>query len=304
MTTLTDMDAAISIQGLTKNYGRRMALRDLSLELSPGEIFGFLGPNGAGKSTTIRLLLDFIRPTAGRATVLGFDCSRQSVEVHRRTGYLPGELHLFPSMTGRGHAELIASLRGMSHLGRAGELADVLDLDLSREVRAYSKGNRQKLGLLLALMSRPAVLLLDEPTSGLDPIVQHTVWDLIREDAGNGTTVFFSSHVMGEVEEVCDRVGVLRAGTLVAVEPTAAWRAHQKRRVEVSFAGPAPGPETFLNVAGVREVERDHSHLEFEIDGEMDGLLKTLARSHVVDLRTHQPTLEELLLGYYRVEDA
>lgn len=293
------MEPAILTAGLSKTYEATMALDGLNLRVERGEIFGFLGPNGAGKSTTIRLLLDLIRPTAGRASVLGMDCQRQSVAVRASTGYLPGDLRLYPGLRGREMAGLMAGLRKTPiDRGFVLGVAERLDLDLEKPAGSLSKGNRQKLGLLLALVARPPVLLLDEPTSGLDPIVQHKVWEILREEAGRGTAVFFSSHVMSEVDQVCERVGILRAGKLVAVEPVAGLKARQFRHVEVSFADGTPPADAF-KLPGVREIRRERSTAEFEVAGEIDGLLKALAPYHVADLRTQQPSLDEILLGFY-----
>ncbi len=294
------MEPAILTEGLSKSYGDTIALGGLDLRVERGEIFGFLGPNGAGKSTTIRLLLDLIRPTAGRALVLGMDCQRQSVAVRARTGYLPGDLRLYPALRGREMVDLMAGLRKAPVDRRfVLGLAEKLGLDLEKPAGSLSKGNRQKLGIVLALVGRPPMLLLDEPTSGLDPIVQHTVWGILREEAQRGTAVFFSSHVMSEVDQVCERVGILRAGRLVAVEPVAGLKARQVLHVEVSFADATPPPDAF-NLPGVREIRRERLVAEFEVAGEIDGLLKALAPFHVVDLRTQQPALDEILLGYYQ----
>jgi len=293
-------NTAIRTEQLTKSYGTVRALNDLTLEVMQGEIFGFLGPNGAGKTTAIRLLLDLIRPTAGHAEVLGFDCQRQSHEVRARVGYLPGELRLYPNLTGNETVALISGLRGHAVEDEiiAG-LAERLSLDLGQRVGAYSKGNRQKLGLVLALLDRAPLLLLDEPTSGLDPVIQHEVWNLLREEAQLGTAVFFSSHVMSEVEQVCERVAILRRGNLVEVASVVALRGEAVRHVEVTFAAPAPNADAF-RAPGVREIRREHSTLEFEVTGEIGPLLRALAPLAVVDLRTEQPTLEEALLRFYR----
>ncbi len=292
-------EPAILTEGLTKDYGTLRALDGLSLRVEQGEVFGFLGPNGAGKTTTIRLLLDLIRPTAGRASILGVDCQRRSREARALTGYLPGDLRLYDNLRGREIVALFAGLRGDQvdpvHVAR---LAERLDLDLSHRAGTYSKGNRQKLGLLLALMHRPPVLILDEPTSGLDPIVQHTVWELLREEAARGTTVFFSSHVISEVERICERVGILRAGRLVAVEPVARLLGRSLHRLEVTFAEPPP-PGAF-DLPQVTELERRNATVWLQTAGGLDPLIKALARYRVVDLRTEQPGLEEIILTYYQ----
>jgi len=298
--TFTAVEPAILTEGLSKSYDGMLALDALDLRVEPGEIFGFLGPNGAGKTTTIRLLLDLIRPSAGRASVLGMDCQRQSEAVREAIGYLPGDVRLYPGFRGRELVDLISGLRE-SAIDRdyVLSLATRLELDLEKHVGALSKGNRQKLGLVLALLGRPPVLLLDEPTSGLDPIAQRVVWDILREACERGTAVFFSSHVMSEVDQVCERVGILRAGRLVVIESVAEMKAHQLRHVEVSFSDGVPAAEAF-KLPGVRELRRDRATLEFEVSGGVGPLLRALAPYQVVDLRTAQPTLDELLLTYYQ----
>ena len=295
-----DSTPAILTRGLSKDYGKLLALNAMDLRVEQGEIFGFLGPNGAGKTTAIRLLLDLIRPTGGSAAILGMDCQRESTAVRAVTGYLPGDVRTYSNLSGRQTVELIGGMRpGGVDWREVGELAGDLALDLDRRAGTYSKGNRQKLGIVLAMLGNPRVLLLDEPTSGLDPIVQHVFWDILRRQAARGTTVFFSSHVISEVDEVCQRVGILRQGRLVAVQPVAAMKGRSVRHVEVSFDS-APPPASEFAVDGIRELRRDGATLEFEVAGEIDPLLKALARYHVIDLRTAQPTLDEILLRYYR----
>lgn len=297
------MDGVIQIEGLSKSYGARLALNNLHLTVNRGEIFGFLGPNGAGKSTTIRLLLDLIRPSAGRASILGFDCQTESHLTRAQTGYLPGELRLYEKRTGHEIVSMIAGLRGETNSPpHARELADALDVDLSLRLGTLSKGNRQKIGLLLAMMSRPDVLLLDEPTSGLDPIMQQVVWDLLRAEADRGVTVFFSSHVMGEVEEICERVAMLREGELIAVEPIGEMKGRAARQLEITLA--IPVPEEAFRVPGARELDRRHTTITLEVASAatLDAVIKEAARYPIVDLRTEQPSLEETLLTYYRGE--
>ncbi len=294
------VEAAILTEGLSKSYDGTLALDGLDLRIERGEIFGFLGPNGAGKTTTIRLLLDLIRPTAGRASVLGMDCQHQSEHVRAATGYLPGDVRLYPGLRGRELVDLIAGLRkGPVDREYIRSVAERLQLDLEKHAGSLSKGNRQKLGIVLALLARPPVLLLDEPTSGLDPLGQRVVWEILREECDRGCAVFFSSHVMSEVDQVCERVGILRAGKLVAVQPVAALKAHQLRHVEVSFADGVPPAESF-RLPGLRELRRDHATLEFEVSGEIGPLLQALAPYRVLDLKTEQPTLDEVLLAYYQ----
>lgn len=297
------MDAAILVEGLTKDFGGKRALADLDLKVQQGEIFGFLGPNGAGKTTTIRLLLDLIRPTSGRATIAGRDCQRESQEVRSLVGYLPGDLRLYPRLTGHDMVDLIAGLRTQSvdrqyirHLG------EQFDLDLHGHIGTYSKGMRQKLGLLLALLARPPVLVLDEPTSGLDPWVQHIVWEVLLQEASSGTTVFFSSHVLHEVQHVCSRVGLLRAGHLIAVEPVVDLLERTTRRLEVTFSEDVP--EGVFRLPNVREVEREDHTVRFDLTGDADDLVKELAQFHVTDLRSEQLDLDDVLLPYFGTEPA
>jgi ABC-2 type transport system ATP-binding protein len=300
--TLRSVIAAIETHDLTRDFGTLRALDSLTLQVEQGEIFGFLGPNGAGKSTAIRLLLDLIRPTRGRASVLGHDCQSASMEVRRQVGFLPGDVRLYPNLSGRQMLEHFASLREVGvEESRALELADRLELRLDVKSSAYSKGNRQKLGLVLALMGAPRVLILDEPSSGLDPLIQHELWDLLHERAREGVTVFFSSHVMSEVELVCERVGILREGKLAAVDTVADMKVRAVRQIVVRFEGSAPPPEHFA-IDGVHELRRDSDLVEFEVEGAIDSLVKAIAEHRVVDLQTEQPTLEELLMTYYARE--
>jgi ABC-2 type transport system ATP-binding protein len=289
---------AFELRSLTRDYGSLRALDDVSLSVFPGEVFGFLGPNGAGKSTAIRILFDLIRPTAGSAHVLGLDCQRDSVAARTRMGYLPGELNLYDGLTGRQTIDYFASLRNMpAGDGFVDVLIRRLGLDTSRVVSSYSKGNRQKLGLVLAMMHRPDVLVLDEPTSGLDPLVQEEVASLLAEFAAEGRTIFFSSHVLSEVERMCHRVAFLRAGKLVAVEAVSALKGRSLHMVEVTFAGPVP-PTDFA-IDGVTVVQSQGQTLHLEVRNNLDAALKAIARHRVVDLRTEQPSLEQVFRVYY-----
>jgi len=289
---------AISSSGLTKSYGRHRGIVDLDLAVLSGEIFGYLGPNGAGKTTTIRLLLDYIRPTRGSVSVLGLGSHEQSREIRRRVGYLPGELRLYNSLSGRELISYFASLRGGVAWARVDELARRLDCDLTREIRTLSSGNRQKLGLIQAFMSDPELLILDEPTNGLDPLVQHTFYDLVREARAAGRTVFLSSHVLPEVERVCDRVGILREGRLVAVERIADLRAREIRKLEIEF-GTAIDPHAFAEVTGIRDAAFENDTLRCTIVGSMDPVLKAANRYEIRALSSVEPSLEEVFLAYY-----
>jgi len=289
----------IETEGLTKYYGRSRGIIDVHLRVERGEIFGFLGPNGAGKTTTIRLLLDLIRPTRGHARVLGLDPQRDGVEVRRRVGYLPGELALYPDLTGQQVLEYASHLRnGVPHK-EITRLADRLDADLKRPIRTLSHGNRQKIGLIMAMMHRPELLILDEPTTGLDPLMQQVLYELLEEVRQDGRTVFFSSHILPEVERLCDRVGILREGRLVAVETVAGLKGVAVRRMDLVFDGPVD-PEPFRAIPGVREVSAAGSTLHVAVQGSLDPLIKAAARHTLLNIITYEPNLEEAFLAFYR----
>jgi ABC-2 type transport system ATP-binding protein len=295
------VSAAVETSRLTKYYGDQRGIEDLDLRIEGGEVFGFLGPNGAGKTTTIRLLLDLIRPTGGSARVAGFDTRTESVEVRRRAGYLPGELRLAAHYTGLGFLSYLGRLRGGVDRARIEELAGRLELDLRRRIGTLSKGNKQKVGIVAAFMHDPEVLILDEPTSGLDPLRQQDVNALIREAASRGRTVLLSSHELDQVEHVAGRVGIVRAGRLVAVESMAALRERALRRVEVHFEAPVQ-PEAVEPVraaAGVREWALEDGVLRLQVEGSMDALVKELARLPVRTLTSETPELDEIFLSYY-----
>jgi ABC-2 type transport system ATP-binding protein len=291
---------AIEMRGVVKDYGRTHALRGIDLTVDAGRIFGFLGPNGAGKTTAIRLLLDLIRPNAGTARVLGFDSQRQSIDVRRRVGYMPGDLRLYDNMVGSDFLDLIDSFRPEKRDVRfRAELLERLGLDTSRRIRALSKGNRQKLGIVQAMMHRPEVLILDEPTSGLDPLVQEEVAKLLEDAVRDGRTVFFSSHVLPEVERLSQSVAIIREGLIVAVEDIAKLKARSVHVLEVTFAS-APPADLFA-LPGVRELRRDGNMVHLQARDGIDAVIKAMAGSgcKVVDLRTEQPSLEDVFLAYY-----
>ena len=294
---------AIVTQGLTKHYGEVKALVDLTITVERGEVFGFLGPNGAGKTTTIRTLLDEIRPTAGQAWILGLDCRRDSVEIRNHLGYLPGDLALYPNMTGHDMLRYFANLRGGVDWSYVNELAERLDSDLDRKLDDLSSGNRQKVGLIQALMNKPTVLIMDEPSAGLDPIMQRELQTIIREVAAEGRTVFLSSHALGEVQRVADRVGIIRHGHLVALETIAGLRAKALRRIEFTF-DVVPDPAPFQSVAGVRNIKVDNHQLVLSYDGKMKSLLDAVGDDNsLVDISTEDADLDEIFLTYYRDED-
>jgi ABC-2 type transport system ATP-binding protein len=297
-------ETTIHTEGLTKHYGSLEALVGLDLDVRAGEVFGFLGPNGAGKTTTIRTVLDEIRPTAGSATILGMDTHRRSVEIRRHIGYVPGDLAMYPNLTGRDTITYFANLRGGVDWSYVDELADRLDADLGKKVGDLSSGNRQKVGLIQAFMNRPEVLIMDEPSSGLDPLMQREFQALVREVAADGRTVFLSSHTLSEVQRVADRVGIIRRGVLVAVETVADLRSKGLRRISFEFAEPVEAG-VFHDVPGVRGVEVSDHHAFVTFDGTIDALLTTIAgRYDVVDIVTHEADLEEVFLTYYRDEEA
>jgi ABC-2 type transport system ATP-binding protein len=292
---------AIQTEALVKRYGRSgtTALKGLDLTVMPGEVFGFLGPNGAGKSTTIRILLDLIRPTAGSVRVLGVD-PRSSHDLRRKIGYLAGDFVVGGRQTGRDLLTYLGDLRGGVPAQRITELASTWDLDLTKRIGSLSKGNRQKLGVIQAFMHRPPLLILDEPTSGLDPFLQQQFVELVREATGNGQTVFMSSHVMSEVQQTCDRVGIIRAGAMVAIEQIDDLRKRALRKIEVHFDSDAPA----LAAAGVSDVVVDGKVLRCKLSGDADALVKALAHHHVVDLISEEPELEELFFTYYQHGEA
>jgi ABC-2 type transport system ATP-binding protein len=292
---------AIETRGLSKTYrGGVRALSGLDLAVERGQVFGFLGPNGAGKSTTIRLLLDLIRPTEGTALVLGVDARASGVEARRRVGYLPGDLRLSDRLTGREQLDSLARLRGREDGDLRDRLVERFGVVLDRPIRELSKGNRQKLGVVQAFMHRPDVLVLDEPTAGLDPLLQEEFRALLRETAGEGRTVFLSSHSLDEVQHVADRVGIIRDGRLIDVDAVEALRERALRHVTITFAHAVdPGP--FAAIGGVRVQDAARAVLRLTAaPSAMDAVVKAAARHELVDLVSAPADLEEIFLGLYR----
>jgi ABC-2 type transport system ATP-binding protein len=290
----------IQTEKLTKVYsGGKPALEDLSLTVAPGEIFGYLGPNGAGKTTTIRLLLDLIRPTSGRAAIFGLDTIAQSVAIRQRIGFLPGELNLWDRLTAREIVNYMGNLRGGVNTAYVNELAERLNFDLTKRMRTYSTGNKRKLGLILALMHKPDLLILDEPSSGLDPLMQQTFNQLMLEAKANGQTVFLSSHVLSEVQAICDRVGILRDGKLQAVETVERLTRVDFRKVTLKFRE-AVSPLLVSSVAGVSKVSAEGANvLSLQLAGDFDPLLKAVSSAYVQDILVETPTLEDIFLTFY-----
>jgi ABC-2 type transport system ATP-binding protein len=288
--------AAIETRALTKFYGRQRGIVDLDLAVQRGEIFGFLGPNGAGKTTTIRTLLGFLHPTSGSATILGHDASRRSIAVRAVTGYLPAEVSLYPWMTGRELVEFALNARRC----RAGTWLETLKarfpVDLDRRIRAYSRGLRQQLAVIAALAHDPELLILDEPTTGLDPLLKASFQELLGEERDRGKTIFLSSHILPEVEEVCDRVGIIREGRLVAVEEVSGLRQRRFKRVKAFFPG---NPPDFAALPGVLDVHAEPNGLAFQVQGDIRPVLAALGQSNVTDVEITDPTLEEIFLQFY-----
>jgi ABC-2 type transport system ATP-binding protein len=288
----------IQTEALTKFYGKHRGIEDVTFSVRAGEVFGFLGPNGAGKTTTIRILLDLIRPTKGRAAIFGLDVRAGGIEVRRRTGYLPGDLSLYEHMTGEDHLSYLGHLRGGVDWSLVESLAGRLGADLSRRIDQLSSGNRQKVGLIQAFMHQPELIVLDEPTAGLDPLVQHEVHGLIAEAGKEGRTVFLSSHILPEAEALCDRVGIIREGHLATVEHIASLKSRALRYLEIHFAQAVPERE-FSDLPGVRDVSTRDSVVRCTVVGDLDAVIKAAGRYQVVNVVSHEPSLEDVFLAYY-----
>jgi ABC-type multidrug transport system ATPase subunit len=295
------MTAIIETQGLTKSYGGKRGIVDVSLQVEEGEVFGFLGPNGAGKTTTIRVLMALLRADSGTARIAGLDCWRQSLEIKRLIGYIPGEPALDPNLTGGQILEYFAHLRGGVDHAYLKQLIERFELDTSRKFRQYSTGNKRKVVLIQAFMHRPRVLSLDEPTSGLDPLNQQEFDRMVKEASDEGRTVFLSSHVLSEVEKTCSRVAIIRDGRIVRIGDVAEVKAIKRYEVTITFADPVPA-DTFKTVDGVIEVESlDHGHgVRVAMQGPADPLIKAAARYRVVSLTSYEPSLEDIFLRYYQ----
>jgi ABC-2 type transport system ATP-binding protein len=292
--------AVISTRGLSKRYGHEFALKDLDLDVFEGEVLGYLGPNGAGKTTTIRLLLGLIAPTAGSATIFGLDVQQQATEVHRRLAYVPGDATLWPSLTGADTLALLGRVHGPVDPAYRDELIARFDFDPTKTVRAYSKGNRQKLTLIAALMTRADLLILDEPTSGLDPLMEQTFRQCIQEVKRAGQTVFLSSHILSEVEALCDRVAILRRGQLLELGTLAELRHLTALSVEATFDGVPPDVSA---VPGVSAVVIEGQRLRCQVAGSIEPFLRVVSTAGVRELLSARPSLEELFLAHYGSDD-
>lgn len=283
---------------LTKRYGSTVALDSLSLEVQQGEIFGYLGPNGAGKTTTIRILMDLIRPTSGSASIFGMDTQANSVEIHKRIGFIPGELNLWKGQTALNVIRYFGNVRGGVDMSYVHELAERLDFDVTKRIRDYSSGNKRKLGLILALMHKPELLILDEPTGGFDPLMQQTFNEMMREWRDAGRTVFLSSHVLSEVQAICDRVGILRNGKLTAVETVTRLTHVDFRWVELQLRD-GTVPLNLEQIPGVSEVSVDENRVRLRLIGDFDPLIKAFSSAYITNIRVSEPTLEEIFLTFY-----
>jgi beta-exotoxin I transport system ATP-binding protein len=294
--------AVIATRGLSKDFGAGRGLFELELDVQRGEIFGFLGPNGAGKTTTMRLLLDLIRPTAGSARVLGLDTRKRSLEIRRRVGFLPGDLALYPRLTGRRLLDYLAQVRGGVDHRLRDSLTERFDAELDRPVRELSTGSRQKIGLIQAFMHEPELLILDEPIAGLDPLVQRSFHALLGEVSAEGRTVLLSSHTLSEVERVTHRLAILREGRLVVVDSLENLRGIAVQRLEIEFAAPVP-VEEFRALAGVRDAQLERSTLTVSFEGSADAVVKMAASHDVRAIRPREDGLEDIFLRYYRSAD-
>lgn len=293
----------IETHELTVFYGKHRGIQNVNLSVEKGEVFGFLGPNGAGKSTTQRVLLDVIRPSGGTAHIFGLDCQKEGDTIRQRIGYLPGELTLYPGMTGENFLNLLASING-SKVDKAyrDSLYERLQFDPSRKMSQYSRGNKQKVGLVAAFMGKPDLLILDEPTIGVDPLVQQTVMTLLEEVKEEGRTVFFSSHILPEVEAVCDRVGIIREGELIQTSPVQELTQQAFKRLRLTLRQ-MPPPDCFNSIAGVSETRRNENEIDLEVSANIEQVMHVALQFGLTDLDTLPVTLEEIFLAFYDREN-
>jgi ABC-2 type transport system ATP-binding protein len=292
------MTAIIETEKLTKWYGKSRGIIEVDLNVEAGEVFGFLGPNGAGKTTTIRTMLDLIRPTSGRVLVFGIESNADPVAIHRRVGYIPGEFALYDRLTGKQTLEYFANLRGGVDKEYQASLIERFELDPSRRFREYSKGNKQKVGVIIALQHRPELLVLDEPTAGLDPLVQQTFFHTLRETVADGSTVFLSSHILSEIEKSCDRVAIIREGRIVKLDTVEGLRDLAHHQVELRFAGPVP-TAAFEALPGVSDLVADDHVLRMRVAGAITPVVQAAARYELLDFVSREPSLEETFLAQY-----
>jgi ABC-2 type transport system ATP-binding protein len=292
------MPAIVTLENLTKSYGKSRGIIDVNLEVAQGEVFGFLGPNGAGKTTTIRTMLDLIRPTGGRALVFGIESTADPVAIHKRIGYIPGEFALYDRLSGKQTLEYFANLRGGVDPAYQASLIERFDLDPSKRFKQYSKGNKQKVGVIAALQHKPELLVLDEPTSGLDPLVQQTFFTTLREAVADGASVFLSSHILSEVEKSCGRVAIIRDGRLVKTGTVDGLRDLAHHQVELRFSGPVPS-DTFAVIPGVSDVIAEDHVLRMRVSGAITPVVRAAAQFELLDFVSREPSLEETFLAQY-----
>jgi len=296
------MEEAIKVENLTKkfNHGRIKAVDNLNLKVKRGEIFGFLGPNGAGKTTTIRLLMDFIRPDKGKALIFGLDCQKDSVEIKKKVGYLAGDVRLYERYTGEYLTEFLANLNSGISENWVKELTDRLQIDTTRKISDLSRGNKQKIGILQALAHKPELLILDEPTTGLDPLMQLEFYKILKEMRKEGVTIFMSSHVLSEVQKVCDRVGILKEGKLIAVKDIDELLEAKIKIIEIHFKNVYKIDD--FRLPGVKINQQDKKYLQLEVHGDINPIVKVLANYDLRDLSFNEPDLEDIFLEYYQGE--
>ncbi len=292
------MAAIIALEQLTKSYGSSRGIIDVDLEVELGEIFGFLGPNGAGKTTTIRTMLDLIRPSSGKAFVFGIESTTDPVAIHRRVGYIPGEFALYDRLTGKQTLEYFANLRGGVDTAYQASLIDRFELDPGKRFKEYSKGNKQKVGVIAALQHRPELLVLDEPTSGLDPLVQQTFFETLHEAVADGATVFLSSHILSEVEKACERVAIIRDGRIAKLGTVDSLRDLAHHQVELRFAGSVPADE-FRDLPGVSQLVAEDHTLRMRVAGAITPVVRAAAQYELLDFVSREPSLEETFLAEY-----
>jgi ABC-2 type transport system ATP-binding protein len=291
------MESVIQTENLTKFYGKSRGIESVNITVNRGDIFGFLGPNGAGKSTTIRTLLDYIRPSSGSASIFGLDSHRDTVRIKKRIGYIPGDFGLFGNMTGWKYLEYFGRVRGGYDAETAKTYARKLDIKLDRKMKEYSRGMRQKVAIIQAFMNDPDLIIMDEPTNGLDPLVQQTFMDMIHDEAGHGTTIFMSSHVLSDVEKVCNRVAIIKGGKIATEEKVEDLRKKSGNNIQVKFAEEI-NPATFA-MAGVVNPVRQNGYLRMTVTGNMESVLGEISRHKVADITIHPMTLEEIFMHYY-----
>lgn len=291
------METVIQTMNLTKFYGKSRGIKDVSITVNRGDIFGFLGPNGAGKSTTIRTLLDFIRPSGGSASIFGLDCRKDSVAIRRRIGYIPGDFGLYGHMTGWKFLKYFGTVRGGYDEAAAKAYAKKMDIQLDRKMKTYSRGMRQKVAVIQAFMNNPDLIIMDEPTNGLDPLIQQTFMDMLREEAGHETTIFMSSHVLSEVEKTCNRVAIIKEGGIVAEEQVEALRQKSGKVLEVKFAQPLTKEIFYL--PGISNLTRVNGAYRMTVTGNLEELLREISAYKLADINIHQMTLEDVFMHYY-----